>query len=86
MIGRTHGVHAEPMTFGLKLALWYTELQRDLERLAGTGRSCRSGKSRVPSGRSRTSTLPSKPPFAAGSDWSPLRFPLRSFSAIVTPS
>jgi adenylosuccinate lyase len=33
MMGRTHGVHAEPMTFGLKLALWYAELQRDLERL-----------------------------------------------------
>ena len=28
MIGRTHGVHAEPMTFGLKLANWYAELQR----------------------------------------------------------
>src|SRR5919198_1313210 len=33
MIGRTHGVHAEPMTFGLKLALWYAELRRDLERI-----------------------------------------------------
>src|SRR3977135_277506 len=33
MIGRTHGVHAEPMTFGLKLALWYTELERGRERL-----------------------------------------------------
>jgi adenylosuccinate lyase len=33
MIGRTHGVHAEPMTFGLKLALWYAELRRDLDRL-----------------------------------------------------
>ncbi len=33
MIGRTHGVHAEPMTFGLKLALWYAELQRDLDRV-----------------------------------------------------
>jgi adenylosuccinate lyase len=33
MIGRTHGVHAEPMTFGLKLALWYAELKRDEERL-----------------------------------------------------
>ncbi|MEO7274883.1 MAG: adenylosuccinate lyase [Vicinamibacterales bacterium] len=33
MIGRTHGVHAEPMTLGLKLALWYAELQRDLDRL-----------------------------------------------------
>src|SRR5919201_5368794 len=38
MIGRTHGVHAEPITFGLKLALWYAELGRDLERL-GRGRS-----------------------------------------------
>jgi adenylosuccinate lyase len=33
MIGRTHGVHAEPMTFGLKLALWYAELGRDIERI-----------------------------------------------------
>jgi len=33
MIGRTHGVHAEPMTFGLKLALWYAELSRDLTRV-----------------------------------------------------
>jgi len=33
MIGRTHGVHAEPMTFGLKLALWYAELSRDVSRL-----------------------------------------------------
>src|SRR5690349_11545049 len=33
MIGRTHGVHAEPMTFGLKLALWYAEVQRDIERV-----------------------------------------------------
>jgi len=32
-IGRTHGVHAEPTTFGLKLALWYDEVKRDLERL-----------------------------------------------------
>ena len=33
MIGRTHGVHAEPVTFGLKLALWFDELQRDRTRL-----------------------------------------------------
>ena len=32
MIGRTHGVHAEPITFGLKLALWYQEMERNLER------------------------------------------------------
>ena len=33
MIGRTHGVHAEPMTLGLKLALWYAEVGRDTERI-----------------------------------------------------
>jgi adenylosuccinate lyase len=33
MIGRTHGVHAEPITFGLKLALWYQETERNLVRL-----------------------------------------------------
>jgi len=33
MIGRTHGIHAEPMTFGLKLALWYQEMLRNLSRL-----------------------------------------------------
>jgi adenylosuccinate lyase len=33
MVGRTHGVHAEPITFGLKAALWYTESARNLERL-----------------------------------------------------
>jgi adenylosuccinate lyase len=33
MIGRTHGVHAEPITFGLKLALWYDETKRNIKRL-----------------------------------------------------
>jgi adenylosuccinate lyase len=33
MIGRTHGVHAEPITLGLKFALWYAEVQRNIERL-----------------------------------------------------
>jgi adenylosuccinate lyase len=33
MIGRTHGVHAEPMTLGVKLALWYDELKRGLDRV-----------------------------------------------------
>ncbi len=33
MIGRTHGVHAEPMTFGLKLSLWYAELSRGITRV-----------------------------------------------------
>ena len=33
MIGRSHGIHAEPITFGLKLAVWYSEMQRNLKRL-----------------------------------------------------
>jgi len=33
MVGRTHGVHAEPITFGLKVAVWYAEAERNLERL-----------------------------------------------------
>jgi adenylosuccinate lyase len=44
MIGRTHGVHAEPMTFGLKLALWYAELGRDVERVRRARETVRVGK------------------------------------------
>jgi adenylosuccinate lyase len=44
MIGRTHGVHAEPMTFGLKLALWYAEIQRDIVRVTRARETVRVGK------------------------------------------
>jgi adenylosuccinate lyase len=44
MIGRTHGVHAEPMTFGVKLALWYAEVQRDRERLVRAREAISVGK------------------------------------------
>jgi adenylosuccinate lyase len=44
MIGRTHGVHAEPMTLGIKLALWYAELQRDLERVLRARETVSVGK------------------------------------------
>ncbi len=44
MIGRTHGVHAEPMTLGLKLALWYAEVQRNLHRLRRARDVIRVGK------------------------------------------
>ncbi|HET9661681.1 MAG TPA: adenylosuccinate lyase [Thermomicrobiales bacterium] len=43
-IGRTHGVHAEPTTFGLKLAVWYDELRRQLERLRFAREEMRVGK------------------------------------------
>jgi adenylosuccinate lyase len=44
MMGRTHGVHAEPMTFGLKLALWWDELRRQRARLVAACESIRVGK------------------------------------------
>jgi len=43
-IGRTHGVHAEPITFGLKLAIWYAEAGRDLKRLDAAAEDLRIGK------------------------------------------
>src|SRR6516165_1581505 len=44
MIGRTHGIHAEPITFGLKLANWYSEVQRDTERFEMAAEQMRVGK------------------------------------------
>ncbi|RXZ00757.1 adenylosuccinate lyase [Fictibacillus sp. S7] len=44
MMGRTHGVHAEPTTFGLKLALWYGEMKRNLERFKQAADTVRVGK------------------------------------------
>jgi adenylosuccinate lyase len=43
-IGRTHGVHAEPVTFGLKLAIWYEEAGRDLRRLEAAASEVSVGK------------------------------------------
>lgn len=44
MVGRTHGVHAEPITFGFKLANWYSEVQRDIVRLDAAIEDMRVGK------------------------------------------
>jgi adenylosuccinate lyase len=44
MIGRTHGIHAEPITFGLKLANWYSEMRRNLERFDLAAEQMRVGK------------------------------------------
>src|SRR5499426_640615 len=43
-VGRSHGTHAEPMTFGLKAALWYAEAGRNLERLRRARETVRVGK------------------------------------------
>jgi adenylosuccinate lyase len=44
MMGRTHGVHAEPTTFGLKMGLWYEEMKRNLERLKRAAAEVEFGK------------------------------------------
>jgi adenylosuccinate lyase len=44
MIGRSHGIHAEPITFGLKMALWYQEMQRNRQRLVQAKESISYGK------------------------------------------
>jgi adenylosuccinate lyase len=43
-IGRTHGIHAEPITFGLKILIWYEEAGRDLRRLEAAAEDVRVGK------------------------------------------
>ena len=44
MIGRTHGIHAEPISFGLKLALWFEEMRRNLQRLTEAKKIITVGK------------------------------------------
>ncbi len=44
MIGRTHGVHAEPITFGFKIANWYSETQRNIARFSAASEDLRVGK------------------------------------------
>jgi adenylosuccinate lyase len=44
MIGRTHGVHAEPITFGFKIANWYSETQRNIVRFKAASEDLRVGK------------------------------------------
>jgi adenylosuccinate lyase len=44
MIGRTHGVHAEPITFGFKIANWYSETQRNIARFKAAAEDLRVGK------------------------------------------
>ncbi|OEH53375.1 adenylosuccinate lyase [Oceanobacillus sp. E9] len=44
MMGRTHGVHAEPTTFGLKMALWYEEMKRNVERFEMAAENIEFGK------------------------------------------
>ena len=54
MIGRTHGVHAEPVTFGLKVALWWDEMKRARKRLSDARKSVAVGKISGPVGTHAT--------------------------------
>ncbi len=58
MVGRTHGIHAEPTTFGVKLALWALQVRRDRERLAPGPRA----RSRSASSRARSAPTPTSIP------------------------
>lgn len=44
MMGRTHGVHAEPTTFGMKLGTWYSEMKRNIERFEHAAKGVEAGK------------------------------------------
>lgn len=61
MMGRTHGVHAEPTTFGLKLALWYSEMKRNVERFEHAAKGVEAGKISGAVG-----TFANIPPFVEG--------------------
>ena len=87
MVGRTHGVHAEPITFGAKLAGWAFELDRDRERLeARARRHARSGSSPARSASTAAAIPRSSGSPASGSASGPSRRRRRSSRATAMPS
>lgn len=76
-IGRSHGIHAEPTTFGLKLALMHDEFTRALARLERTGKRLRSAKFRVRSAPTRICRRAWKTTFAGNWDYAPPPSPRR---------
>ena len=85
MIGRTHGVHAEPITFGLKLAIWYQEMERHLSRFRQAVRDIVSGKSRARWAHLRKSRRRSRLMSARKPGSNLRRFRTRLSSATVMP-
>jgi adenylosuccinate lyase len=73
-IGRTHGIHAEPVTFGLKITHFYDEMRRNLERMKAARERIRHGKISGAVG-----TYAHVPPFVE-------EYPLRSFPETTTQS
>ncbi|HEX6474984.1 MAG TPA: lyase family protein [Candidatus Limnocylindria bacterium] len=73
MVGRSHGVHAEPITFGFKAAGWFAELERDAERLQRAGSGSRSARSPVRSAATPMSAPRSSATYASPWAWPPTR-------------
>ena len=86
MVGRTHGIHAEPMTFGLLLALWVDEVRRGRARLTAATASIAVGK--ISGAVGTHATVPPRPRSASArnSAWASRRCPIISSSATGTPS
>jgi hypothetical protein len=84
MMGRTHSVHAEPITFGLKLAGWAFEVDRGRRRLARPSTRSRPARSRARSGRTATSARTSRPEVLAELGLHATRPAPRSSSATAT--
>jgi len=83
-VGRTHGIHAEPITFGLKLLVWYEETGRNIARLERAIEETRVGKMTAPSAPRRTSTAASSASSCGSSASRRQRRPPRSSSAPPT--
>jgi len=72
MAGRTHGIHAEPITFGLKVAGWAWELHRGRQRLERARTAVSVGKLSGAVGSYSQLHRRSRPTSATGWDWSPI--------------
>lgn len=86
MIGRSHGIHAEPISFGLKMALMYDEFTRSLERLRETRERIRVGKISGAVGTHAHLDPKVEKASVKASASKPLRSRPKSSSAIVTPN
>ena len=84
-IGRTHGIHAEPTTFGLKLLNWYAEMERNLARFDAAAEDMRVGKLSGAVGTFGHLKPEHEERICARSASSPRPSPRRSSSATVTP-
>lgn len=83
--GRTHGIHAEPMTFGMKFGSWAWELKRDLDRLEDARKNVAFGAISALSARTAPSSRSSRSTSASTWAWFTTRCPRRLSAATITP-